>query len=239
MLTTSLIVLSPYTDFWHEYKRLPTIIEMENVWVIGEAPEKEADEKAKAEYNFKIHLLTWYLDQWLPMVVGLEHWGPHIRPYHLMTDKMDMAAGKNKVLVTVTGEAFGLLIYANCRGKWVSFCTWKDMNPKVECPKYNKNKAETHMYKAEWSDSKTGQVKGGGWNPKAYTKLNEMITKIQEFRAQEEASDNQMFLFGQGLVKAVHSIGDDETEPPKKKRKTGGDSDVEEPEPVDLEFVDE
>ncbi len=98
-----------------------------------------------------------------------------------MTDTMDMVAGKMKVLVPVTGEAFGLLIFCNCRGKWISYCEWKDLNPRVECPKYNKKKKETHKYKAKWSDSKTGQVKGGGWDPKAYKKLNDMILLVQTF----------------------------------------------------------
>ena len=126
-----------------------------------------------------------------------------------MTDTMDMAAGRNKVLVTVTGEAFGLLIYANCNGKWVATCKWKDKHPKVECPKYNKKKPDTLQYKAEWSDSKTGQVKGGGWDPKAYTKFNDMITLVQKFREAEEANGNLMILYGQGLVKAVHKIPDE------------------------------
>ena len=238
-LTTSFIVISTLTVYWNEHKSLPTQSELEHVWAIGEAPEDEANDEEKAQYARKIDILTWYIDEWLPMVVGIEYWGPHLRPYHLMDDKMDMAAGLMRVLVTITSEAFGYLIYANCRGKWVAGLQWKDTNPKIPCPVYNKKRPETHCYRPVWSDSKSGQVKGGGWEKKAYTKYNKMITLVKEFRVSEEANGHEMMLFAQTLIKAVHEIPEGDTEPPKKKRRTGGDSDEEDPEPVELDFLDE
>ena len=38
----------------------------------------------------ELELLTWYLDSFLPNAVGLEFWGPNVRPFKLMTDKFDV-----------------------------------------------------------------------------------------------------------------------------------------------------
>ena len=72
-----------------------------------------------------------------------------------------------------------------------------------------------------------------------YKKLNDIILLVQTIRVSEESNGNEMVTFGQLLVKGVHSSPDGDTEPRKKKRKTGGDSDVEDIEVVALEFVDE
>ena len=97
---------------------MPTIEELENVWDIPTEPLDPNEENEGVlpedvcfmpehadEYNCKrkVYLLTWYLDVWLPMVNGVQWWGPMIRPYKLMTDLTDVR-GEQKVIVTITSE---------------------------------------------------------------------------------------------------------------------------------------
>ena len=87
-----------------------------------------------------------------------------------MTDKAEVpgdTSGKKKVLVTITSEAFGLVIFANCRDKWIADFQFKASNKKAKIPKYNKEDPATHKYQNKWSSSRTGQVQGGGWDNEA------------------------------------------------------------------------
>ena len=199
-------------EWLDEHQELPTLKEMEEIWDIGEAPDEDtAPDEDKAKFIRKVDLLCWYLDQYLPNVVGLDFWGPTIRPFHLMTDKVNIEndnSGKKKVLVTVTSEAFGLLIWANCRDKWIHCCEFKKANRKgVKPPKFNKKDKTTFVYQNKWSNSRTGQVEGGGWHLDALEYLNEAIGKIQTFRSNDEVNNFVAMNYGRELIKAEHNIG--------------------------------
>ena len=231
-----------HAEIYEEWKgELPTIEELENVWDIPEEPLDPNEENEgflpedvrftpeyAAEYNRKVYLLTWYLDVWLPMVNGVQWWGPMIRPYKLMTDLTDVR-GEQKVIVTITSEAFGLLIYENCHEKWIEIFKWHNEQPKARRkkapPQYNSKKPETHKFKAKWSDHNVGQ--STGWSSEAYTKLQQQIERIQAFRKQEaEENENNMLKYGQELIRELHGINEDQTEPEpaRKKRKVSDDS---------------
>ena len=96
-----------------------------------------------------------HLNEWLPSVVGCDWWSPQIRPYKFMTDKVEVE-GAQKVLVTVTSEAFGLVQCENSRDKWIENFKHKEANGrKSTVPMHNKNKPKTHKFKAKWSDAKS------------------------------------------------------------------------------------
>ena len=105
---------------------MPEVTEIQEVWALPDPPTPVSDEtneaakakyaEAQAAYNKAECILQWYLDSYLPMAAGFDFWGPTIRPFHLMTDKKKVngdPSGKERVLVMVTSEAFGLLVYAN------------------------------------------------------------------------------------------------------------------------------
>ena len=73
-----------------------------------EKPENAKDKK----------ILLWYQDRWLPIAIGLEYWDDKNRHYDLPTDKVKLRDGKDWVLCAATSEAFGLMVYDNCRDKW-------------------------------------------------------------------------------------------------------------------------
>ena len=159
---------------------LPSTEEIEDIWNLPEVNEASSEEE-KAEYEKKVSLLTWYLDVFMPKAVGLEFWGELIRPYRLMTDTEVVEgdpSGKKKVLVTVTSEAFGLLVYHNCRDKWVADYKYKkEHGKKAQVPKYNKDDVSTHKHVNKWSNSNSGSVVGGGWHPAALKKFNALKQK--------------------------------------------------------------
>ncbi len=218
---------------------------MENVWDLGEAPEVDADAQVVAEYARKVNILTWYLDEYLPMAVGLECWGPNIRPFHLMTDKVEVEgdpSGKKKVLVTVTSEAFGLLLYANCREKWIAGFEWKakQKTKKPKLPQYKKSDPSTHAFKAKWSNSRTGSVTGGGWDKEAFKYFEAMKTKIGDWREQEAADGNVNYTQGQNIIKVCNDIKQEDTgKPEPKRRKTVNSGAETEIVVVDITFLDE
>ena len=158
-------------------QNLPTVEHMLDIYNIPEEPaqplrpdelNEEAETDEIAEYNEQTQdykaqmathkrlknaktsqeeLLTWYLDEWLPTVVGIDWSGPKIRCYHLPTDKSKVNR-KTKVCITKTTEAFGLLQFENSRQRWLETFKWKDANPKAKRPpQYSKKKTETHIFK--------------------------------------------------------------------------------------------
>ena len=203
------------------HHNLPTLNELLNVWAVAgeEAPQESADEAVKEEYQRKIAVLTWYLDVWVPMVCLPLWFGPTIRPYKLMTD-MTTVEGKQKVFVTVTSEAYGLIQFENSRNKWIEIFKWKKINgSRKKAPQYSKNKhEETKQFKAKWSESKNGQC--SGWDTVAYSTFNQRKDHIRKFREEDAADDYKRMKFGQSLIKAAREIAQNVTEHTNKRRRT-------------------
>ena len=73
-------------------------------------------------------ILLWYEDRWLPIAIGLEYWDDKNRHYDLPTDTLKLRDGTEKVRVTPSSEAFGLMVYDNCRDKWEAIMKLKAGN---------------------------------------------------------------------------------------------------------------
>ena len=187
--------------------------------------------KAYQAYQRKVKLLVWWWDSYLPMVVGVDCWGPNTRLYKLPIDTFDDENGKTKVFVTKAGEAFGLIQFENSRERWIKIFQWKDANPTLKNPpQYSSKKSETLPFKAKWSDHTHGQ--GTGWDPAAYEVYNERLRMVIAFREQEKADGNPKMKRGLELVKEAHNIPLTQTGPvSSRKRKApevevvGGDED--------------
>jgi hypothetical protein len=234
--------------FWKvNSKNLPTVEHMLDIYNIPEEPvqpakpvelddeaeQHEIDEHNEERQHYKAQLatykrlklaktskeamLTWYLDEWLPTVVGVDWWGLKARCYQLPTDKFKVNS-KNKVCITKTTEGFGLLQFENSRQRWLETFTWKDANPKAKRPpQYSKKKTETHIFKSKWSDDNHG--KGSGWAKEAYKVFMERVKHVGEFREKEEQIGSPKMSYGRLLVKRANNVHDDETCPPRKRRK--------------------
>ena len=84
--------------------------------------------------------------------------------------------GVNVARVPMQSEAFGLLNYENGFPKWLTTVPLKAKDPSWTTPPYKKSDPHTYKYHCtKWSDSKSGQIKGGGWKKEAYAVYNERM----------------------------------------------------------------
>lgn len=117
----------------------------------------------------------WYVDVWLPAVADYTCYNPDIRWYQKMYEPITVK-GDQYAAVSIQSESFGWLLYENCYEKWLHIVPQKAKDRKWKAPKYNKDDEDTHKYHlCKWSDCRTGQVKGGGWKPGAYTQFNKNL----------------------------------------------------------------
>lgn len=199
--------------------QLPTLEEICNIW--NGDPED-------AEYNEK---LLWYADRYLEVVAGREYWNTNIRPYKLLTDTIDVN-NKDGVAVPKATEAFGLLVYANCRDKWMNIWDFQQNNPGVDLPKegteakqflgkYTNNEAKK---KGKENDT-TKDGSGGeedlsvvqGWSDEGLKLFDEYQQKLVEQREKDAENDHKMAKHARELIRKHHKI----SESSKKKRKRG------------------
>lgn len=241
---------------------MPTVKEIEEVWDIPPSPKipaNETPEQAEArkntpeqqKYDRKVAVLLWWLDEFLPHAVGLEFWGPDVRCFHLITDKAIIdgdPSGVPKVYVTVTSEAFAHVLFANCRDNWTAQAKFAKNNKgtkksrKVKAPQYKHDDPTTHVYRNKWSNSRTGQVAGGGWDEGAFEYLAKMQQKIQKLRKAQQSEGNKLFQFGLTLMKVTHDLELDSTKDPtkgKNKRKAAGDSEQPAKKQPQIIYIDE
>lgn len=183
-----------------------------------ETPIYKAWKKAHDEATAQDKLLLWYVDSWLPQLSGHDVYGDLVRPYKRPIDTMEVE-GKQKVIITTTSEAYGLLLFENSRERWLNVFKWKKANPKKNSrvPTYNKKRPETHEFKNLWSDAKIGPNRE--WEPYAYDRLAEHVTRIKAFRDAELGLDDNIFDYALTLVKELHEVEEGQTQPRKKKRR--------------------
>lgn len=238
---------------------MPTVEEIENVWNLPEptkAPEggEESKEDKKArlnspeqkKYDRAVKILVWWMDSFMPYAVGLECWGPNIRPFHKMTDKQFIegdVSGKEKVLVTTTSEAFAYLLYANCRDKWMAdyaYLKTHKKNKKATVPRYKKNDPETHKHQNKWSNANSGNVPGGGWHLDALKYFNKQMKAVKEYREKEEKAGFPNYNLVQDLIKINNDINmEEDGDSATKKRKREESQPDKSVEVIDLMFIDE
>lgn len=115
-------------------------------------------------------------------------------------------SGKKKVLVTVTSEAFALLLWANSRDKWLADFKLKAGNKKAKIPKYNKDDQDTWKHQNKWSNSRTGQIQGGGWAKEALVFFNTTIQNISKWRKDQQKDGYQAYKYGRELIKAAEGV---------------------------------
>jgi hypothetical protein len=162
-----------------------------------------------------------------------------------MTDKIVVEgdpAGEEKVLVTITSEAFAYVLYKNGRDKWMADYAYLKNNPRAKMtPKYKKDDPSTFKHANKWSNSNTGSMVGAGWHTDALEYFVKKMKDVQEFRNEQELHDYGLYKFAKELIREENMIKDDETgeEPEgggKKRKRDEGDrsADV-----VDIMFLDE
>ena len=151
-----------------------------------------------------------------------------------------LEATEDKDLLTVSSEAFGLLVCHNCRDKWVADYNYKKKHgKKAVVPKFKKEDVSTHAHVNKWSNSNSGSVVGGGWHPDALKKFNALKDHVKAFLEVEKDSGNLKMEYGRNLIMAANDINLNGGKLAGQKRKApSGDTETN-VEVVDITFDDE
>lgn len=205
---------------------------MLNVWTQCSLKDLEKDENQKIR-----EFIIWYWDRWLPIAAGRAYWDEKHRYYKMPTNVLEVA-GERKVHVTITSEAFALLVYHNNREKWIAFWNHKKTHGK-KAPIPTKG-AEAQAHQAKFTNSKCGQVKFGGWSEQAYTFFEEYKGKLQAERAGDKEAGYTQFRAALELVRAEKGIeAASPTSKKRRRRKSTGDEGEKTPKKVTINLLDE
>jgi hypothetical protein len=180
---------------------MPTIEEFKDVYILPD----ETD----ATYDKKRRLLTWYANDWLVKCAGYEHYGPTVRPFKLAVSSKKLD-GIRVPIVAMESEAFGRLMFENCRDKWIHIVPEKIKNDKWEIPSFDKKDKTTHKYHhTKYSDKNARQVKGAGWSPQAFDDLSQYITDVKAFRKEDRGNGNAIHKLCKDLIREEMKVTDD------------------------------
>lgn len=159
------------------------------------------------------------------MAAGVEFYPKELVNYRLPIQPLKMVPGFEKTnlkgcMLTVSCEAFGLVLVQNCWDKWTLIVPKKAADNKWPVPKWSKTDTDTHKYhKTLWSDGRNGQKKAQGWTPEGYQALNSAMEMLQKFRAQQKQQKWARYKDVFKLVRTANGIPAGEKEPPVKGRK--------------------
>jgi hypothetical protein len=187
------------TAYFKKHGTLPTVTELKNVYNLP----AEGD----PTYEKREQMFLWYHDDFLPMALGQEECARKICHYSSPVSLRDAGNGKKLPTATCIGEAFGLVVYENCRAKWLAIFSHGILDDKWPIPKYSKMDHSTHQYhQTKWTDSKNGQVKDAGWGHGTFTAMNECINFIAKRRMDDEANDFKKHRFAFDLMRRHNNI---------------------------------
>jgi len=223
-----------YAELWVKQGVLPTTKDILDILQSNQAElEKPENENAKK-------VLLWYLDRWLPIVHGTEYWDDKYRHYKLQTDEIAFRDGVSRELCTVESEAFGLLVYDNCRNKWQNIFDLKKENEGMFLNEICVNGGISFCvltlfcfycytgavvprtgnaakdYEAKWTLTKEGQRRYGGWKPEAFDFFNELQQTLEALRQADAKNDKTWQKYCLNIVRDLHKKAPDDTEYNKK-----------------------
>ena len=87
--------------------------------------------------------------------------------------------------ITSAMEAFAVVMYDNCRKKWIAMKDWLDNNPGQKLPQRTKDNKNLDIFQSKWSHQDGGQQPYGGWDAAAKETFNVLKEEIRELRSRE------------------------------------------------------
>ena len=130
------------TDKAKKEEFLPTVDEMTKV-VMRDLEHSDKNEQAHLE-----HLFDWYVTEMLPACAGSKYWPEKLHgqvgvSFHYVNDQ------EGKYAVPPSTEAMCLVMFENCRNRWINMYIYKDIdNLGGEIPRYSRKK---HEETAQWA----------------------------------------------------------------------------------------
>lgn len=182
------------------------------------------DVNDKVEYE----AMKFWWDVVLPKVAGVAGWTESTRRYKCISQARCPATGKT--LFTCSTEAWGYILFENCRPKWVASAKWiaDPANRGKKFPKRNKQNGHEAIHYAKYS-CPDGGVKGGdegytGWNDDGLEHFNEVQKQIYDRRRNHKDDYKAVELAFLTKWKAELGLTEDSHEAAKKKKKKGKDA---------------
>ena len=155
--------------------------------------------------------LTWWVDEMMPkMTANGTHFGTHVRWYKPI---FDSRINKGPIEMPPSTEAFGVLLYENCRAKWTELFELKKKNPnnqlhvllKRKDPEVvPKNKNTKFVYVDEnpklatkYTAPEVGQAKYGGWKLEGMTQFAKYRKQNKTARQTKEGQELEVMILNE------------------------------------------
>jgi hypothetical protein len=138
----------------------------------------------------------WFFGTFLECVSGQKHWG--VQKCKQLVSEASSSATKHGKLVTISDEAFALLLYDNYLEKWVKAFQQQEQHrletmaapqPASTAGGDGRRKAGKEREKGKYTAQKTGHCKYGGWNREGMATYNSFYHMVKDDRASEHAMD--------------------------------------------------
>ena len=141
----------------------------------------------------------WFYGTYLECVCGKRNWGRQ-KQHQRVSEATDK--GSQAKTVTISDEAFALLIFENYIDKWISTMTSADnvqgdglVEPEVQGEVLGRMKQPRH--RGKYTSKKSGHCKYGGWSREGMARFNELYKLVREDRAcpQAAATEGELLAF--------------------------------------------
>jgi hypothetical protein len=155
---------------------------------------EELQKLRRANTEREKQAFLWFFGTFLECVSGQKHWGA--QKCKQLVSEASSSATKHGKLVTISDEAFALLLYDNYVEKWVKAFQRQEQHrletiaaPQPASTAGDRRKASKEREKGKYTAQKTGHCKYGGWNREGMATYNSFYHMVKDDRASEHAMD--------------------------------------------------
>jgi hypothetical protein len=142
-----------------------------------------------------LEAFVWFLGTFLDCVSGARAWGGQ-RKYVEEVSKAEIKGVGGKIkLVTVSDEAFGLLLYENYVDKWIQkyHDERRTLLPSMLSTAEKKKRGATKM-RGKYTTGSVGNCEFGGWSERGMRRFNELCDTVEEDRNDPKAQIMEGYL---------------------------------------------
>jgi len=136
----------------------------------------------RAQSAHEMEAYLWFAGSFLECVSGTRAWGK--RKYYGRVSNA-MVDGTNELLVTVSDEAFALLLYENYVAKWMT---------KYVQERTQTFQAENKRMNGKFTKSSTGNCEYGGWDEEDVRRFNQLCVLVQNDRRSRKAQEMEEYV---------------------------------------------
>ena len=180
---------------------LPETEALVNIWT--KEPSND-DEKADRD-----ELLGWYVNDLMSKFhTDTSRWTEDMRRNQLITDTVEIDGVKMDAMPVAT-EAFGLLVFANCRDKWIKQWDWLRDNPGKCLPKRTGKDGEKFDDNGLWTDKNAGKSDFSGWKPEGLLEFEKIKSNLVKFREEDAKNDKAAQKYARTVVAAKQDAAAD------------------------------